>query len=143
MTLTRSRLESDLDRLDQAPRDELIALWARLFNRTLPVNISSKLIKRAVAYQLQVKAHGGLRPSTQKELRRIARSTGTFCQVRRPPQTTVKPGTRLIRDWNGRSHVVEAIEKGFIWEGQTYRSLSAIARAITGARWSGPRFFGL
>lgn len=143
MTLPQSRLESDLDRLDQASRDELIEHWTQLFDRDLPANISSKLTKRAVAYQLQVKAKRGLRPVLKKELRRIARSTGIPCPNRRPSRAKVKPGTRLIRDWNGRSHVVETIKGGFVWEGHKYRSLSAIARAITGARWSGPRFFGL
>jgi len=56
---------------------------------------------------------------------------------------TLKPGARLIREWNGSSHIVEVVEDGFLWNGKRYRSLSAIARAITGTRWSGPRFFGL
>ena len=143
MTLLQSRLEVDLDRLDQAPRDELVRQWIRLSVRDLPGNMSSKLVKRAVAYQLQVKARGGFSKSTCKDLRRIARKNGTPCPLRKAPRTVIKPGTRLIRDWNGRTHVVDAMKGGFIWEGQTYRSLSAIARAITGARWSGPRFFGL
>ena len=143
MTRAQSRLEVDLDQLEQAPRDELVRHWARLFNRTLPANMSSKLVRRAVTYQLQVKAKGGLKPSTCKDLRQIARKGGTSCPLRKGPRTVVKPGTRLIRDWNGTSHIVEVIDRGFIWEGREYRSLSAIARAITGARWSGPRFFGL
>lgn len=56
---------------------------------------------------------------------------------------SLEPGTRLVREWNGSTHVVEVTERGFVWNGQAYRSLSAVARAITGARWSGPRFFGL
>ena len=55
----------------------------------------------------------------------------------------IAPGMRLIREWNGSSHVVEAVDGGFVWNGKRYGSLSAVARAITGARWSGPRFFGL
>ena len=62
-----------------------------------------------------------------------------------PPPTRVPlcPGTRLLREWNGRQHFVEVVDKGFVFDGKTYRSLSAIARRITGAHWSGPRFFGL
>jgi hypothetical protein len=56
---------------------------------------------------------------------------------------SIKPGTRLVREWNGRTHHVEVLDKGFRWNDRTYRSLSSIAKAITGAHWSGPRFFGL
>ena len=97
-----------------------------------------------LAYKIQERAHGGLGPRTRAELRRIARG------LERPPgsaeprtQRRIKPGTRLVRQWRGETHEVAVGESGFEYRGTDYRSLSEIARKITGTRWSGPAFFGL
>jgi len=136
-------LETTLDDIALMGRSQLSEHWDTLMCHEPPHNISSKLMRRALAYQAQVKALGGLRPGTQKQLRKIACSAGSICPVKTKSKIVIKPGTRLIREWNGKTYTVEAIDDGFIWQGQQHKSLSAIARAITGARWSGPRFFGL
>ena len=73
----------------------------------------------------------------------IAGGAGDGDRVSRTAAPVLQPGTRLVREWNGTTHIVEVIEGGYVWNGDRLRSLSAIARSITGARWSGPRFFGL
>ena len=124
-------------------RDALVARWRAIYGQPPPKGISRRLLQRAAAYAVQVKAYGGLKPKTWKRLL-IAdggdRAEAVQPRTSRPP---LSPGTRLLREWNGRTHQVDVTDKGFVWNGESYRSLSAIARAITGARWSGPRFFGL
>ena len=98
---------------------------------------------RAVAYRMQELALGGLRPERQRRLRQIAqefRETGSTRMRARPE---LKPGTRVIREWQGRTYEVLVLDDGFSWQSTRYRSLSAIARTITGTPWSGPLFFGL
>jgi hypothetical protein len=92
---------------------------------------------------MQAKRYSGLKPATDRRLRTIANATADGDHSNRRTAPTLQPGVRLVREWNGVNHMVEVIEGGFIWNGDRHRSLSAIARAITGARWSGPRFFGL
>jgi Protein of unknown function (DUF2924) len=93
---------------------------------------------KAIAYDLQVKAFGGLSGRTRRTLRAAAKADGRFSLSRLPSR-----GTRLVREWHGTRHEVEVLEDGYLWRGARHRSLSAIARAITGTKWSGPRFFGL
>jgi Protein of unknown function (DUF2924) len=105
--------------------------------------LSRELLVRAVAYRMQEVALGGLRPEPQRQLRRIAqqlKETGG-ATIRARPELT--PGTRLLRQWQGRTYEVLVLDDGFFWQGTRYRSLSAIARQITGTAWSGPLFFGL
>lgn len=106
-----------------------------------PPSVGSALLRRLLAQRLQEKRHGGLPSLVIRELERAAQQKiGTPSPAPRPALT---PGTRLIRDWNGTTIAVEVIEGGFSWGGKTWRSLSQIAREVTGAHWSGPRFFGL
>jgi hypothetical protein len=101
------------------------------------------LLVQAVAYRMQEVARGGLRPEPQRQLLRIAqqfKETGA-ATIRARPE--LKPGTRLVREWQGRTYDVLVLDDGFSWQGTRYRSLSAIARKITGTAWSGPLFFGL
>lgn len=119
-------------------REDLVARWERAYGHPPPFKLSRVLIEKALAYEIQCKAFGGLKASTRRALRQAltgARAT--------PPARSVSPGARLIREWNGRTFEVEVVEGGFLWQGQTWRSLSKIAREITGSSWSGPRFFGL
>jgi len=93
--------------------------------------------RRFLAFELQARTSGGLPPAFLARLDRIAASKD------RKSSPRMKPGARLLRAWNGTTHVVDVLPDGFLWNGTRHRSLSAIARAITGARWSGPRFFGI
>ncbi len=98
---------------------------------------------RAVAHRLQEKAEGGLSKAALRRLARLAGLNGGDTQPTPPSLPRLKTGSRLIREWHGVTHSVTVLDDGCDWHGNRYASLSQIARAITGARWSGPRFFGL
>jgi len=120
-------------------REDLITLWRRELDGHPPRMMSREMMVRILAWEIQAAVFGGLKATTRKRLERIA-SGATL----RPGAPTLTPGARLVREWNGETHVVDAGEDGsFVWKETRYASLSAVARAITGARWSGPRFFGL
>ena len=138
-------------------RGDLIERWYEHYGNPPPKTISTRLLVYAAAYAVQVERHGGLSKRSQKELLRLAGSAAALSESQ-PSGATSPSGrrnsvartgamprqcTRFIRQWNGKSHVVEVVDKGFAWQGKTYRSLSAIATCITWNRWSGPRFFGL
>ena len=126
----------DLEAMDRAA---LLAAWSDLFGSPPPKKIGRPLLLLFLAFELQAREAGGLPKSVAAQLARSGRSG------RAPgrPAPRLMPGARLIREWNGVTHVVEVTPEGFDWNGRPYRSLSAIARGITGAHWSGPRFFGL
>ena len=132
-----------LSRLPKLDIRELREEWRFLYKTDASPHLSRELLIRAVAYRMQEIALGGLRPETQRQLRQIAmelKQTGEAAKRFRPQ---LKPGTRLIREWQGRTHEVVVRDDGLSWQGMHYRSLSAIARKITGTAWSGPLFFGL
>jgi len=137
------RVREALARLPLASRADLQAEWRRLYGIEPPARISRELLIAAIAYRLQEQALGGLRPELHRKLRQIAE------QVRRgeePGLSTaprLKPGTKLMREWQGKTHQVLVGEDGYVWRQEHYRSLSQMARAITGTSWSGPVFFGL
>jgi len=141
--MTIAKFEREIDALTDLTRAELVERWRTHYRIDPPKGISQRLLVRAIAYEMQAKRYGGLKPTTDRRLRMIASSTANGDRGGRKSASTLHPGARLVREWNGVSHVVEVIEGGFVWNGDRHRSLSAIARAITGARWSGPRFFGL
>ena len=141
--MTIARLEREIDVLADLTRAELVERWRTHCRTDPPKGISRRLLIHAIAYEMQAKRYGGLKPAIDRGLRMIANGTVNGDHGGRKASPTLQPGARLIREWNGVSHVVEVIEGGFVWKGDRHRSLSAIARAITGARWSGPRFFGL
>src|SRR6202521_5572772 len=132
-----------LSRLPQLDIRELREEWCRLYKADASLHLSRELLVRAVAYRMQEVALGGLRPEPQRQLRQIAQELkeGGPARIRLRPQ--LKPGTRLMREWQGRTYEVVVRDDGFAWQGTQYRSLSAIARKITGTAWSGPLFFGL
>jgi len=136
-------LEREIDALDVLNRSELVERWRTYYRTGPPKGISRRLLIRAVAYEMQVKRYGGLKPAAERRLKVIANGTAEGDRRSCKVAPRLRPGARLVREWNGVSHVVEVTEGGFIWNGCRHRSLSAVARAITGARWSGPRFFGL
>jgi hypothetical protein len=132
-----------LSRLPTLDIGELRRQWRSLYKAEAPRHLSRELLVRAIAYRMQELAGGGLRPEPQRQLLRIAKDfkeTGA-ATIRGRPE--LKPGTRLMREWQGRSYDVLVLDDGFSWQGTRYRSLSAIARKITGTAWSGPLFFGL
>ena len=132
-----------LSRLPKLDIRELREEWRRLYKADVSPHLSRELLIRAVAYRMQEVALGGLRPEPQRQLRQIAqelKQTGAAAKRFRPQ---LKPGTRLIRAWQGRTYEVVVLDAGFSWQGTRCNSLSAIARKITGTAWSGPLFFGL
>lgn len=118
---------------------ELAAAWSETFGEAAP-SLPLSLLRRALAHTVQEQAFGGLSVPVRKALEAIA-ARGIAAMP--DPPIRLKPGTRLLREWNGRMHSVLVTEDGFQFDGRQYRSLSQIARRITGAHWSGPRFFGL
>jgi hypothetical protein len=126
-------------------RPDLIEAWTALKGSPPPKGLSTRMLAIAVAYDAQVKQHGGLSPSLRKRLvafagqaNKSANRSSTMRQAK-----LVNPGTRLVREWQGITHVVDVHNGHIAYDGKSFKSLSAVARAITGARWSGPRFFGL
>ena len=143
-TVTMSSLvDRKLAELQGLDIPSLRALWAEAYGRPPPKSLRRDLLLRALAYRVQEQAYGGLSKAARKQFARLngANSGGTARSIPAPPR--LKPGTRLLREWGGVMHQVTVLEDGFEHRGNRYASLSQIARAITGARWSGPRFFGL
>ena len=130
----------DLSALADLPRGDLVERWSVQFGDAPPKGMSRQLMAGAIAYAQQAKHHGG--PSAALQ-RRLAKLVGGASSAEVSVPRMLKPGARLVREWNGVTHTVEVVEGGFVWRGERYRSLSAVARTITGARWSGPRFFGV
>ena len=125
-----------------ASLDELRGEWRRLYH-TDPPRISRDLLILGIAYRLQEVEHGGLGKATVRKLRTLAKTLRATGRVGTMPSLSLKPGGRLVREWHGRTHTVTVTEDGFDYAGTSYPSLSNIAKKITGAHWSGPRFFGL
>jgi hypothetical protein len=130
-----------LSRLPHLDLAELRELWCQLYKTETAPRLSRELLVRAVAYRMQEVAAGGPRLELQRQLRQIALELQQTGRLRILPQ--LKPGTRLMCEWRGQSHEVLVLDDGVSWQGMHYRSLSAIARKITGTAWSGPLFFGL
>lgn len=122
--------------------EDLRIEWSRLYRAT-PPRLSRDLLQRSIAHRLQEEALGGLAPATQRRLVAMARVVSGAAPPTAAPAVKFKAGTTLVREWHGRTHTVLVRETGFEHEGKHYASLTQIARAITGAHWSGPRFFGL
>lgn len=136
-------IAAEFARLEALTKFELRGEWRRLHHMQPPKSLSREFLLRGIAYKIQERAFGGLSKSILRKL------TGTEPEVslvenrRAATRTVIKPGTRLVREWNGETHTVLVHAGGIEWRGQRYRSLSVVAREITGAQWSGPRFFGL
>jgi hypothetical protein len=139
----RVTIEAEIDRLDRLDLSILRERWRNLCGRPAPVAFRRKFLIRALAYQMQAKAFGGLALATKRRLREIAEAVrdGNEASVLAAPR--IKAGTRLYRSWKDKTHVVTVLTDGFEWQGTRHRSLSAIAKAITGTQWNGYAFFGL
>jgi hypothetical protein len=132
-----------LSRLPELDLGELRQQWRTLYKAEASPHLSRELLVRAVAYRMQEVALGGLRPQRQRQLGEFARQLNNSQEGRIRHRPELKPGTRLVREWRGRTYEVLVLDDGFSWQGTGYRSLSALARKITGTAWSGPLFFGL
>ena len=131
-------VEAEIDRVRSLTGDALRRRWRAVFGRPVPQHLTADLLRRMIADRLQEEAFGTLDRDTLKVLDGLARRDGS-----RSAERNLKIGTVLIRDYQGRRHTVTVAPEGYVWEGNSYSSLSAVARAITSAVWSGPRFFAL
>lgn len=146
---------ADLEALD---RTELGERWTSLMKRPAPKAASRVFLLRALSYELQSQHAPDLSKSDQKALALCLKGAGSSSDqvherslpagastrsLQLKPRTVLVPGSRLVREWNGHPYTVSVIEEGFVYKDRTWTSLSAIAKDITGAHWSGPRFFGL
>jgi len=130
-----AKLDDQLQELDALTKVDLEDRWAQLTVRPVP-KVSEKLLRLALAYEMQVKAFGGLPRKTRQRLDQVAAA--------KTETKDIRPGMRLAREFGGKVHVVSIGDNGEItWNDREWRSLSEVARAITGTRWSGPAFFGL
>lgn len=134
-----SKLAEQIAAIEAMSARERKAEWRRVFGTPAPPAFGSGLLARALAYRAQEQATGGL---GKTELRRIA-AVGAKRENAAITSPSLKPGTWLSRTWHGETHLVIVLENGFEYRDQRYTSLSAVAKTITGAAWSGPRFFGL
>ena len=135
--MTDDQIRKEVEFLSAASRQELLVRWKQLHGSPAPDGLSTSLLRRGVIYQVQAKHYGGLSPVHRKTLLQIAASKTST------PTASMKAGARLVREWNGIAHIVDIVESGFRYREKTYASLTAIAKEITGAHWSGPRFFGI
>ena len=135
-----SQLQEELDLLASLSPAQLREKWECIEGST-PPSVPPPLLRRLVAQRLQERRHGPLPALVARELARIGKDGSGTDPLR--PRLELTPGTRLVREWNGQTILVEVLEEGFSHAGRTWRSLSEVARHVTGAHWSGPRFFGL
>jgi hypothetical protein len=138
-----SALDSELAALPTLSAQELRQRWQDLRCGEPTAPASRDLMIREIAYKMQERAQGGLAPAIKRRLRSLVEEFETNGADALAPVPLLKPGTRLLREWGGKTHTVIVRDVGFEYEGERYQSLTQIARRITGARWSGPRFFGL
>ena len=137
------KLAQDLKDLGTRGDDELKERWRNLYGTEPPRKIHRSLLIPAIAYRMQENALGALKPSVRRHLMRVTSNTAEGRQAPGYPSLSLKPGTVLVRDWGGVTHQVKVLEDGLLFRGKRYKSLSEVARVITGSRWSGPLFFGL
>jgi hypothetical protein len=138
----KETVREELKRLPDAKRSVLQGLWRDLYGSDPPEKISHQLLRQAIAHRLQIKHFGGLAFPTRRALNRLLEEPGSV-RHRDQKGKVMSSGTVLVRDWHGSTHQVTTTEKGVLYRGKLFRSLSEVAREITGTRWSGPLFFGL
>ena len=139
----REKLTGEIGALHSLDVEQLKARWRTLYQTQAPTRFSRELLLRAVAYRLQERALGGLKPATRRVLQRVAAAAHARRPLKLKPLRRLEAGAVLIREWGGVKYKVVVLENGFSFRSQRYGSLSAVARQITGSHWSGPLFFGL
>jgi hypothetical protein len=140
---SRDAISGKLAGLPSLPIKELKKQWRSLYGSEPPLRVSRELLIRAVAYRIQEKALGGLKESTRRLPLRLARDARDGRPLKLSPCAPTSAGTLLMREWQGITHEVRVLDRGVLYKRRRYRSLSEVARLITGSRWSGPLFFGL
>jgi Protein of unknown function (DUF2924) len=135
-------IAGELARLSAATIFELRGEWRRLHRMPPPMRLSRDLLMRGITYKLQERRLGGLSKSILRKLEGVSVESEAS-GAHKPPPISLKAGTRLVRAWRGVTQTVLVQAQGFEWNGRRYRSLTIVAHKITGAHWSGPRFFGL
>jgi hypothetical protein len=138
-----TEIEAEIDRLRSMPKAALRVRYRALFKSGPPKAFGPDLLRRSIAYRIQEQAYGGLDPATRRVLNNLMSQHAKSKDGRIVVPRRIKSGAVLVRIWKDQSHRVMVLEDGFAYAGKTYASLSEIARQITGARWNGPRFFGL
>ncbi len=142
-TATAVDLAAKLAALPEMTTADLRAEWRWLYRGNPPKRIGRHLLELGVAWKLQERVHGGLGAATRRRLAALAKTMDENGDLARTRAVRLKPGAKLVREWRGETHDVLVLEDGYQWRGRRWRSLSAIAREISGTHWSGPRFFGL
>lgn len=135
----REAIEAEIDRVRSLGLDALRTLWRATLRSCPPPAFTKELVARFICWHIQEQALGGLDPDSAKLLDGVARGAKRGAEGPR----RLKPGTVLVREYQGERHTVTVVPGGYVWGEATYASLSTIARAITGTAWSGPRFFGI
>ena len=138
-----SALDSELAALPTLSALQLQLKWQDLRCGEPTAAASRDLMIREIAYKMQERAHGGLAPAIKRQLRVLAAEVEANGAGAFAPALLLRPGTRLLREWGGKTHTVIVLDDGFEYESERHQSLTQIARRITGTHWSGPRFFGL
>ena len=136
-------LEAEIRRLPDLSLAELRDRWKALYGNPAPQSLRRSFLARAVAYQMQVEAYGGLSSSTRNRLQGIAAGVRQGNTDVAGIAKAIRPGAQMLRQWRGQTHTVTAVNDGFEWNGKTYKSLSSVARQITGTNWNGYAFFGI
>jgi len=127
-----------VEQIENMERDELVSLWKEMFAEPAPYRASLAFLRNVLAFEIQSRQKDGLPSNFIKQLNKHATGAKTKRSKHIP-----QPGGRLLREWHGTTHVVDIADDHYLWQEKPFKSLSAIAREITGAHWSGPRFFGL
>jgi hypothetical protein len=138
-----SDIEPRIIGLEALTTADLQIEWRRLHRAMPPTRLSRDLLIRGVAYKVQEQAHGGLSLGVKRRLRSLSEGADQRGDSAAAPGFTFKPGTKLVREWHEHVHTVSVLDDGFEYQGERYRSLTQIARQITGVHWSGPLFFGI
>lgn len=131
-----------VDDLSAMKPPELRARWREVYRAVAP-DIGPDLLRRGIAYRLQERGQGSLTASARREIERMIKQLGKNGGDLGSSASSLKPGTRLVRSWRGKTHQILVLDDGFEFDGRRYASLTQIASDITGTHWSGPRFFGL
>jgi DUF2924 family protein len=142
-TKSEETIPQRLASLQSCAIGELKQQWRALYKSEPPHRISRELLTRAVAYRIQEQVYGGLKPSTRRLLLRLANDARSGRPLRPEPAPAAPAGTVFMREWHGVTHEVRVLDRSVLYKRKRYRSLSEVAKVITGAHWNGPQFFGL
>jgi hypothetical protein len=140
---TDPEVKAELDRLPEMPIIDLRNRYRELFRAEPPKAFGPDLLRRSIAHRIQERAYGGLPKTTRRLLDQLVKAAAAKPNGRLELPRRIKPGSELVRTWNGRTYRVMVMADGFAHDGKTFSSLSEIASDITGTNWNGPRFFGL